>query len=108
MSGVSNPYRYQYEHVAASTTAQILGGTTGAVGDYLHRIICTVSTAATAAVQVVDGTGAGVLTHTVLPNSPGGGIGVYNIEINAVSANGAWKITTGAGVEVMAVGIFSA
>jgi len=25
-----------------------------------------------------------------------------------VSANGAWKITTGAGVEVMAVGIFSA
>jgi hypothetical protein len=107
MSGVSNPYRYFYEHVAASSTAQVLG-TTGAVGDYLHRIICTVSTAATAAVQVVDGTGAGILTHTVLPNSPGGGIGVYNIEINAVSANGAWKITTGAGVEVMAVGIFSA
>jgi hypothetical protein len=107
MSGVSNPYRYFYEHVAASSTAQVLG-TTGAVGDYLHRIICTVSTAATAAVQIVDGTGAGILTHTVLPNSPGGGIGVYNIEINAVSANGAWKITTGAGVEVMAVGIFSA
>ena len=107
MSGVSNPYRYQYEHVAASSTAQVLGGT-GAVGDYLHRIICTVSTAATAAVQVVDGTGVGILTHTILPNSPGGGIGVYNVEINAVSANGAWKITTGAGVEVMAVGIFSA
>jgi hypothetical protein len=32
---------------------------------------------------------------------------VYNVELNAVSANGAWKITTGAGVEVMAVGIFS-
>jgi hypothetical protein len=107
MSGVNNPYRYQYEHVAASSSAQVLG-TTGAVGDYLHRIICTVSTAATAAVQIVDGSGAGVLTHTILPNSPGSGIGVYNIEINAVSANGAWKITTGAGVEVMAVGIFSA
>ena len=38
----------------------------------------------------------------------GGGVGVYNIEFNAVSANGAWKVTTGAGVEVMAVGIFSA
>lgn len=107
MSGVNNPFRYQYEHVAASSNAQVLG-TTGAVGDYLHRIICTVSTAATAAVQVVDGTGTGILTHTILPNSPGGGIGVYNVEINAVSANGAWKITTGAGVEVMAVGIFSA
>jgi hypothetical protein len=107
MSGVSNPFRYQYEHVAASQSAQVLGGT-GAVGDYLHRIIITVATAATAAVQIVDGTGAGILTHTILPNSPGGGIGVYNVEINAISANGAWKITTGAGSEVMAVGIFSA
>ena len=106
MSGVNNPYRYQYEHVAASSSAQVLG-TTGAVGDYLHRIICTVTTAATGNVLIVDGTGAGILTHTVVPASQGGGIGVYNVEINAVSANGAWKITTGAGVEVMAVGIFS-
>ena len=107
MSGVNNPYRYLYEHVAASQTAQVLGGT-GAVGDYLHRIVCTVSTAATSLVQIVDGTGTGILTHTVLPNNVGGGVGVYNIELNIVSANGAWKITTGAGVEVMAVGIFSA
>ena len=107
MSGVNNPYRYMYEHVTVSQTAQVLGGT-GAVGDYLHRIICTVSTAATSLVQVVDGSGAGVLTHTILPNAVGGGVGVYNIEMNTVSANGAWKITTGAGVEVMAVGIFSA
>jgi len=106
MSGVNNPYRYFYEHVAASSSAQVLGPT-GAVGDYLHRLICTVTTAATGNVVIVDGTGTGILTHTVLPASPGGGIGVYNIELNAVSANGAWKITTGAGVEVMAVGIFS-
>ena len=104
---IQSPFRYQYEHVAASQSAQVLGGT-GAVGDYLHRIVITVATAASAAVQIVDGTGAGILTHTILPNSPGGGIGVYNVEINAISANGAWKITTGAGSEVMAVGIFSA
>jgi hypothetical protein len=48
------------------------------------------------------------LTHTVLPANVGGGIGCYVIELNAISANGAWKITSGAGVEVMAVGIFSA
>jgi hypothetical protein len=78
------------------------------VGDYIHRLVCTVSTAATGNVLVVDGTGVGVLTHTVLPASSGGGIGVYNIELNAISQNGAWKVTTGAGVEVMAVGIFSA
>ena len=106
MSGVLNPYRYQYEHIAASASAQVLGGT-GAVGDYIHRLVCTVTTALTSTVQVVDGTGAGILTHTVLPAAVGGGIGVYNIELNAVSANGAWKITTGAGVEVMAVGIFT-
>jgi len=106
MSGVANPYRYQYEHVAASSSAQVLGGT-GAIGDYIHRLVCTVSTALTSTVQIVDGTGAGILTHTVLPAAVGGGIGVYNIELNAVSANGAWKITTGAGVEVMAIGIFT-
>lgn len=107
MSGVQLPYEYQYEHVAASQTAQVLGGT-GAVGDYLHRIICTVTTALTSSVQIVDGSGTGILTHTVLPAAVGQGIGCYNIEINAISSNGAWKITTGAGVEVMAVGIFSA
>jgi len=104
MSGVTNPYRYFYEHVAASQTAQVLGGA-GAIGDYIHRLVCTVTTSATSSVVIVDGTGAGILTHTVLPNNSG--IGCFNLELNVVSANGAWKITTGAGVEVMAVGIFT-
>lgn len=107
MSGVNNPYRYFYEHVAAGQTAQVLG-TTGAVGDYLHRIVCTVTTGATGNVVIVDGSGAGILTHTVVPASASLVPGVYNVELNAVSANGAWKITTGAGVEVMALGIFTA
>lgn len=106
MSGVSYPYRYFYEHVAASQTAQVLGAT-GANGDYLHRLICTVTTSATGNVVIVDGSGTGILTHTVLPALAGTGVNVYNIEVNAVSADGAWKVTTGAGVEVMAVGIFS-
>ena len=106
MSGVSQPYRYQYEHVAAGQTAQVLG-TTGAKGDYIHRLVCTVTTVATGNVVVVDGSGTGILTHTVIPASPGSGINVYNVELNAVSQDGAWKITTGAGVEVMAIGIFS-
>ena len=105
MSGVEQPYRYFYEHIAAGQTAQVLGGT-GAKGDYLHRLICTVTTALTSNVAIVDGAGAGILTHTVLPATAP--VGVYDIEMNAISATGAWKITTGAGVEVMAVGIFSA
>lgn len=104
MSGATIPNRFFYEHVPASQTGQVLGGT-GATGDYLHRLVCTVSTPATASVQIRDGSS---FTHTVLPNSPGGGVGVYNIEINAASKNGAWSLNTGAGVEVLAVGIFSA
>ena len=56
----------------------------------------------------LDGTGTGILTHTIVPASASLVPGVYNVELNAVSANGAWKITTGAGVEVMALGIFTA
>jgi hypothetical protein len=103
MSGIQHPYEYQYEHVAASQTAHVLGGT-GAAGDYLHRLICTVSTAATGNVILLDG----ATSHTLLPVSAGTGVNVYNIEVNAISRNGSWKITTGAGVEVLAIGIFSA
>lgn len=103
MAGVNAPYRYQYEHVAVSQTAQVLGGT-GAIGDYLDKLICTVSTAATSSVAVLDGS----TSHTILPNNVGGGLGVYVIPIGAISRNGPWKITTGAGVEVLALGIFSA
>jgi len=63
MSGVPYPYEYQYEHVAVSQTAQVLGGT-GATGDYLHRLLCTVSTAATGNVILLDGTG---FSHTIQP-----------------------------------------
>lgn len=102
MSGVSNPYGYQYEHVPASQTAQVLGGT-GAKGDYLHRLVCSVSTSATGNVVILDGSG---FSHTILPALAG--VTTHDIEVNAVSRNGAWKVTTGAGVEVLAMGIFSA
>lgn len=100
MAGVSNPYEYAYEAVAASQSQQVLGPT-GATQDYLHRIVVAVATAATSTVSVIDGS----TTVLAIPaNTP---IGVYSIEVNAVSANGAWKITTGAGATVLAVGIFS-
>lgn len=92
-----------YETVAAGQTAQALG-TNGAKGDYLARLVCTVGTAATAQVQIKDG---GDTAYTILPNSPGGGIGTYTIEIGACSATGAWQVTTGAGVTVLAVGMFT-
>jgi hypothetical protein len=102
MSGIANPYRYQYETVAASQTAQVLGGT-GAIGDYLHRIIITTNTAATATVTLLDGA-------TSIPLHSGGGPagGGESIELNIASVSGAWKVTTGAGCTVIGIGIFSA
>ena len=90
MSGVSNPYAYFYESIAASQTAQPLG-TTGAKGDYLHRLIVTVTATATSIVIVAATTP----------------VGIYSIEINAASLSGAWKVTTGAGASVIAVGNFT-
>lgn len=93
----------EYETVAASQSNQVLGAT-GAAGDYLGRLVCVVSTAATAQVQIKDGSNSAI---TVLPNSPGGGIGTYVIPLGLKSTTGAWQVTTGAGVAVIAVGAFT-
>ena len=98
---ITSPNRYPYETVAASQTAQVLGGS-GAVGDYLHRIVVTVTTTGTSTLSVLDNS---TTVLTMAANTP---VGVYSLEINAASASGPWKITTGAGVTVMAVGFFTA
>jgi hypothetical protein len=100
MTTAAATFALPYEHVAASQTAQVLG-TTGATGDYLHRLVITVGTAATSTVSLLDNTTSHVL---VAANTA---IGVYSIEINTFSKNGAWKITTGAGAEVIAMGNFT-
>jgi hypothetical protein len=100
MSGVNLPYAFPYETVAVSQTAQILG-TTGAANDYLHRIVVTVSTAASSTVSIIDGS----TTVLAIPaNTP---IGVYSLELGLNAAVGPWKVTTGAGAAVLAVGLFS-
>jgi hypothetical protein len=101
MSGVQRDYGYQYETVAASQTTQMLGGS-GAAGDYLHRLICTVTSAATATVTLTDG----VTAISVVP-APVASTGVIDLELNMASLTSGWKVTTGAGVSVIAVGIFS-
>lgn len=92
-----------YETVAASQTDQVLG-VAGAAGDYLARLIITVNTAATAAVSIEDATGANI---PIMPNSPGGGVGVYVVEIGVASKIGGWEVTTGAGSTVLAIGTFT-
>lgn len=90
-----------YEAVAAAQTDQVLGAT-GAVGDWLATMVCTVATAATSTVSITDGGDAAI--PVLAANTP---IGAYTITLNLVSADGAWQVTTGAGVSVVATGRFT-
>ncbi len=51
-----------------------------------------------------DGADAAIV---VFPNSPGGGVGTYTIPLGLQSKTGAWQVTTGAGVAVIATGRFT-
>jgi hypothetical protein len=94
-------YITDYESVIASQSAQVLGPT-GAVGDILENLIVTVATAATGTVSIQDGSNTAIVITAA--NTP---IGVYSVNLGARSVAGAWKVTTGAGASVIAVGKFS-
>ena len=100
MSGVQLPFGTTYETVAASQTAQVLGGS-GAVGDTIIRLIVTVNTAATSTVAILDNATSIAIMPAVTP------VGVYSIDLGVQSVSGPWKVTTGAGATVVAVGNFS-
>ena len=101
MSGVSVPAGFAYETVAVSQTAQVLG-TVGAKGDYIHRLIINVITVATAGVTLIDSS-----TSIVISTAASALLGPISLELNVSSQNGPWKITTGAGATVIAVGKFT-
>lgn len=95
-----------YETVAASQTAQALGGT-GAAGDYLAGLLVVPATTSPGVVQIKDGAGSAVTVFA------GGASSVADLRpfwlpLGVKSAAGAWAVTTGANVSVIAVGTFSA
>ena len=98
-------FPYDYETVAASQTAQVLGPT-GAVGDYLARLIIVPAVAAAGAVDLLDGaTSINIYAGgavTALPN-----LQPITVEVRAKSKSGAWKVTTGANVSVIGIGSFT-
>jgi len=104
-----------YNTVAASQTTQALVGSAnrptgyftgkGAAGDVLVRLVIQPAATTIGVVTVFDGTTA-VLSY---PGSAAVGAALlpFSVEINAKSVTGAWNITTGASVSVVAVGQFS-
>lgn len=92
----------EYETVAASQTDQALGAT-GTGGDYLSHIVIQPTTTAAGTCTVKDGTTViyTFTTGTLADLSP------KIVPFNARSVNGAWKITTGANVAILAFGDFT-
>lgn len=93
----------EYETVAASQTAQVLGAT-GAVGDRIARLIIQPTTTSPGNVILID-------NATTIYTYPGGTVGAdlkpIEINVGTRSVSGAWKVTTGTNVTVLAVGNFS-
>lgn len=95
----------QYETVAASQTTQAIGAT-GATGDYLAGVLVFPQASGCGVVTIFD-------NSTQVGSFPGGGTTAlpslvpFMIPVGLVSVNGAWKITTGASVTVVAIGKFT-
>ena len=91
-----------YETVAASQSTQVLGST-GNKGDFLSHIVIQPATTGAGTITVFDGTTAVFVftTGTLADLSP------KTVPFGAKSVNGAWNITTGANVAVVAVGKFT-
>lgn len=93
-----------YETVAASQTAQVLG-TSGAKGDVISHILVVPATTSPGNVILLD-------DATSITVFAGGASSVSNlvpfaIPLGLISASGPFKITTGANVSVIAVGSFN-
>lgn len=95
---------YEYQTVAASQTGTVLQVSAGTTGDYLESILCVVTTAATSQVMIGDGVAPSIV---IFPNNVGAGVGSYPIPLGLTSRTGSWRVTTAAGVSIVASGNFS-
>ncbi len=94
----------EYETVAASQTAQILGAT-GAAGDYISGILVIPVTTSPGNVLLLD-------NATSITVFVGGATSVSNlvpffIPLGMISVSGAFKLTTGSNVSCICVGNFT-
>lgn len=97
-----------YETVAASQSAQILGAT-GAVGDRLDGLLIVPATLSPGAVSVTDGNGSAIPVFTGGTNSVSNLVPFFvPISAKCVAASTpGWKVTTGTNVSVFATGDFT-
>jgi len=101
-----------YVTIAANQAAQALTPTVpstsktgvGNAGDYLSGLLIVPATTGPGTVSIQDGSGSAinVFVSGTLPSTAS-----FFVPIMACSVNGAWSVTTGANVSVIATGQFS-
>lgn len=94
----------EYETVAASQTAQVLGAT-GAAGDFISGLLIIPATTSPGNVLLLD-------NATSITVFAGGALSVSNlvpffVPLGMISVSGAWKVTTGTNVSVIGIGNFT-
>lgn len=99
--------QFGHDFVAASTS-RALGGT-GAVGDFLHKLIIFPATADPGAITLADGN---TTARTILPATSGlDSLQPIVIEFNmvcTVATTPGWRLVTGTNASVWAIGRFTA
>ncbi len=97
-------YASSYETIAASQSAQVMGGA-GKAGDYLSHVLIVPATTSPGALQITDGGGSAITVYA------GGTVGAdltpIDINIGAISTSGAWKVTTNGNMSAIAFGSFT-
>ena len=94
----------EYETVAASQTAQVLGAT-GAAGDDIDGLLVIPATTSPGNVLLLDN--ATSITVFVGGSSSVVTLIPFYIPLGMRSVSGAWKVTTGANVSVIGIGNFT-
>jgi hypothetical protein len=95
-----------YETVAASQTNQAIGAP-GAAGDYLVGLLIVPATTAAGAVTIKDGSGSAISVFAGGGTIPLTTLIPFFVPLGMRSSTGAWAVTTGANVSVIAVGKFT-
>ncbi len=95
----------EYEAVAASQMTQSLGAT-GAAGDLLEGLLVIPATTSPGAISIKDGSNTAITIFTGGASSINSLIPFY-IPLGLQSLVGAWQVTTGASVSVLAGGNFT-
>lgn len=101
----TSPLECDYETVAASATAQVMGAT-GGTGDLLNGLLIVPASLSPGAVSIKDGSGSAITVFTGGASSITS-LAPFFIPILARSTAGAWSVTTGTNVSAVATGNFT-